>query len=128
MDFDEVRVPIDLNGTRFDLLPSGPLPSDPALLLRSERWQTLLAKLVDRYQLVVIDGPPVLPVTDALLIGRDSSAQLLVARTGATTRSDLAKATELLRSNGSRVLGVVANGEKIRRGGSAYRYEYASTE
>lgn len=122
-EFDEVVRTVEMEDATLDLLPAGPHVPDPALLLRGDYWRTLTDKLVDRYDLVVIDGPPVLPVTDALLLGRDASAQVLVARAGETRQSELKKAHELLRSNGTRILGVVANGEKLSRSGDAYRYD-----
>lgn len=126
-DFFDARLAFERNGTRFDILPAGAVRDDPALLLRGDAWLSLVAELF-MYDLVIIDGPPVLAVTDALLLGQAADAQLLISRSGKTTRSELAEATELLLSSGSRSLGVVVNGEKMVRNSPYYRYygEYRS--
>ena len=118
-DFADARQVFERDGSNFDVLPAGPVGRDPALLLRGDAWPKLLAELF-LYDLIVIDGPPVLSVTDAVLAGRAVDGQILLSRSGVTTRHDLAEASALLASNGSRSLGVVVNQE--RASGSRYSY------
>lgn len=118
-EFFEVRQRFSRNDTSFDVLTSGPAVDDPALLLRGQAWSDLLDQLF-LYDLVVVDGPPVLAVTDALLIGRAVDAQALLVRSGTTDRSTLADASELLSTNGTRTLGAVVNRASLNS--SSYRY------
>ena len=90
-------------------LPSGPLPPNPAELLESERMRWLIAQLERRFDLVIIDSPALVTVSDALTLVPRVSGVLVVGGVGQTMRSaavDLRKQVELL---GGRSLGVVAN-------------------
>ncbi|HYI38500.1 MAG TPA: CpsD/CapB family tyrosine-protein kinase [Thermoleophilaceae bacterium] len=90
-------------------LPSGPLPPNPAELLESDRMQWLVRQLERRFDLVIIDSPALVTVSDALTLVPRVSGVLAVGGIGQTTRQaavDLRKQVELL---GGRSLGVVAN-------------------
>ena len=119
---DAVR-PTGVNN--LDLLPCGPVPEHPAELLDSAEFDDLLAALADRYDKVVIDSPPVLPVTDARVLSRACDATVLVVRVGASTRRAARQAAEGLERVGGHLLGVVANDVRTgRRGGRGYAYGY----
>jgi non-specific protein-tyrosine kinase len=92
---------------RLDVLCSGPVPPNPAELLGSRGMSALLADLTARYDLVVLDAPPVLPVADAVGLAGEVAAVLVVARAGRTRRTDIARAVERLAAGDARVLGVV---------------------
>ncbi|MGH8986450.1 MAG: polysaccharide biosynthesis tyrosine autokinase, partial [Acidimicrobiia bacterium] len=79
------------------LLSSGPIPPDPSELLTSPRTAELVGTLGSNCDLVLVDSPPVLPVSDALVLAGLADATLLVASAGQTTRSALSRAIELLR-------------------------------
>ncbi|MEM1012722.1 MAG: polysaccharide biosynthesis tyrosine autokinase [Planctomycetota bacterium] len=104
------------------LMPCGPLPSDPAELLDSEAFVHLLNELADRFDRVVIDSPPVLPVTDARVLGAVCDATLLVVRVGQTSRRAARHARDGLLRTGAAVVGAAVNDVKpSRRGyGSGY--------
>ncbi len=95
---------------RLSLLASGPLPPNPSELLSSRRTVEVLGSLQAEYDIVLIDAPPVLPVTDALVLSGRVDATLLVAVAGATTRKETARAVELLRQVDAPLVGAVLNG------------------
>ena len=92
-----------------DVVPAGPLPSDPSFLLASERMQQLLLVAEDRYGLVVIDTPPLLAVADAVPLLPEAGAVLVVLRIGHTRREDAVLLADRLRNLRVRPLGVVVN-------------------
>ena len=69
---------------RLTVLPSGPIPPNPAELLNSSQVQGIFAWLRGRYDLVLIDSPPVLPVTDAAILSGYADATLMLAAAGQT--------------------------------------------
>lgn len=78
------------------VLPTGGLPPNPSELLAWQRTQELIERLADEFSVVIIDSPPILPVTDALVSSRFCDATIVVARAGATPRRRLRRAVELL--------------------------------
>jgi len=90
------------------LLSAGEPRSNPTELLQSEALAGLIQKLCTQFDWVLIDSPPVSPLTDALLLARQANATLLVAREGRTPRETLERAIALL--GRQRVLGIVLNG------------------
>lgn len=109
--------------TRLSLLASGPLPPNPSELLSSKRTVEVLGSLQAEYDIVLIDAPPVLPVTDALVLSGRVDATLLVAVAGATTRKEAARAAELLRQVDAPLVGAVLNGVDTE---GSYGYAYQS--
>jgi succinoglycan biosynthesis transport protein ExoP len=106
---------------RLLLLASGPLPPNPSELLSSKRTLEVLAALQTNCDRVLIDSPPVLPVTDAAVLASHVDATLLVATAGWTTRKDFARAVELLGQIEAPLIGTVLNGTGSDAG---YGYEY----
>jgi polysaccharide biosynthesis transport protein len=106
------------------ILVCGRRPANPAELLTSSKFQQLVEVLREKYDLVIIDTPPVLAVTDPLAVAPRVDGVLLVIRLGKSARSVAQKALEALDSIGGTVLGVVVNGVG---GGSRYGgYGYGS--
>jgi non-specific protein-tyrosine kinase len=103
-------------------LLSGPIPSDPSELLASRRAAEVLASLRADGTLVLLDTPPVLPVTDALVVSRYVDATLVVTTSGVTTKRQVQRALELLDQVGALVLGTILN--KAPRGAGGYGYGY----
>jgi len=91
------------------VLPSGQIPPNPSELLGSNGMRQVLAQLTGMYDMVIIDAPPLLPVTDAATITALCDGALLVARYGKTRREHMARASELLASINARVVGTVLN-------------------
>jgi capsular exopolysaccharide synthesis family protein len=105
----------------LDLLPCGPLPANPVELLNNGYFSELLETLKGRYDKILIDSPPVMPVADARVIAAISDATLLVLRAERSTRRmSLGARNELWRVRATR-LGVVLNGVPQRKRG-AYSY------
>jgi polysaccharide biosynthesis transport protein len=94
----------------LDLLPCGPIPTNPAEMLNDPAFTDYLNDLADRYDLVLIDSPPVTAVTDARIIAASVDATLLVIRPEASNRKQAEHARDGLRSVGARVIGVAVNG------------------
>lgn len=107
------------------LLTSGPLPPNPAEMLGSGQMTQLLAELERRFDLVVIDTPPVLAVTDAAVLAPRVHGVLLVVRSGQVPRQQVARARDALAAVQARLLGVVLGAVKAEeRDGYYYSYSY----
>jgi polysaccharide biosynthesis transport protein len=91
------------------LLPSGPAPPNPSELLGSQRGRALFQTLGERFDAVIIDTSPVLPVTDAAVIATIADAVLVVCSAGKTTVKELSKGLELLKRVDAPILGTVLN-------------------
>jgi len=110
---------------RLWVLPSGPLPSNPAELLSGQRPREIFAALAESFDVVLIDSPPLLPVTDAVLLSRQVDATILVVAAGQTRRGELHRAAEKLEQVSAPVIGVVLN-EVTRLGSTGYYYQYGT--
>jgi succinoglycan biosynthesis transport protein ExoP len=110
------------NNPNLYLLPGGPTPPYPADLLGSPRMHTLMEEWRTEFDFIVVDSPPVLPVTDAQLLEEMADATVLLARVGFTTRAALERAYKLLlmhRKDQARpAIGVLLN--FVARRSSAY--------
>lgn len=91
------------------LLPSGPLPPNPAELLGSNRMDEVIAALKERADMVLFDAPPVIAVTDAAVLASKVDAVLLVVSAGRTRREHVQRARALLDRAGIRLIGAVLN-------------------
>lgn len=131
-DWRSVLQPVP--GENLSLITSGQLPHSPSELLASSAMTGLIEDLERHADLVVIDTPPLLPVSDALVIGVNTDGLVVVARMGVTRRLGLRRALESLAKVNANVLGVVANAvlkqeEKSAYGeGYGYAYGYLSPE
>lgn len=107
------------------VLPCGPQPPNPAELLLSNRFKQVLAELEARFDRILLDSPPVLAVTDAVVLARLSSGVMLVAQAGKTLLDDISHAARQFRDVEAPILGVILNDMDIsdRRYGSYY-YAY----
>lgn len=104
------------------LIPSGPLPPNPADLLVSGNFDAVLKEITDNADVVILDTPPVLSVSDALITSRRSDGVLLLARAGLTKRDALQSAATLLRQGDIRLMGLVLNQRPPDGTGSYYYY------
>lgn len=105
------------------VLPCGPVPPNPAELCQSDRFRSLLDELSQRFDRVILDSPPVMVVTDAVVLSTLVDGTLLVARTGQTTRGGLRETARQLRDVNGRILGCVLNDMDLeKRGYGYYRY------
>jgi len=108
----------------LEVLVCGPVPEGPAELLESAEARRTIELLKERFDVLVIDSPPVLPVADPLIIARLVDGVVLVARSQATTRTALTRALSQLRERDTNLLGVVLNESRFR--GDGYGYGYGS--
>jgi non-specific protein-tyrosine kinase len=108
---------------RLQVLSAGPTPPNPAELLSSPRVKVLFDQLRSSADVVLIDSPPVLPVTDGLIVSGLVDATIVVATTNRTSRKDLHRTVELLDQVQADVVGTVLNGvDPSRTYGLAYGY------
>ncbi|WP_440100726.1 polysaccharide biosynthesis tyrosine autokinase [Streptosporangium sp. H16] len=115
----------------MSVLPSGQIPPNPSELLGSGGMREVLAQLAETYDMVIIDAPPLLPVTDAATLGALCDGVLLVTRHGKTRREHMTRATELLASVNARVVGTVLNFFPLKDNtyfGYGYGYGYDAKE
>jgi non-specific protein-tyrosine kinase len=91
------------------LLPSGPLPPNPAEILGSRRMEEIISALKSRADMVLFDAPPVIAVTDAAVLGTKVDGVLLVVKAGNTRREHALRAKELLERVNVRIVGAVLN-------------------
>jgi capsular exopolysaccharide synthesis family protein len=104
------------------VLTTGRRPPNPAELLGSRRMATTLAALKEAAELILVDCPPIVPVTDAGVLAPASDGAIIVAASGVTRRNALQRAVELLEKTGTNILGVVLN---FLSGSDAAGYYYA---
>lgn len=112
----------------LDFLGRGVAPPNPSELLMQENFAQLLEQLGERYDLIIIDTPPVLAVTEALIIGRHVGASLMVARFGMNQVRELEHARKKLENNGIHVKGAILNAIEQQAGDKQhygyYNYSY----
>jgi succinoglycan biosynthesis transport protein ExoP len=109
---------------RMRVLPSGTLPPNPSELLSSQHLRELIEDLQTE-ALVIIDAPPLLPVTDGAILSTVTSGTLFVVRLGKTRREQISNAVEAIRGLGSHVYGAVLNMAPTR-GAEAQNYGYGT--
>lgn len=107
----------------LSLLPSGPTPPNPAELLSSQRMKDFLKAARERYDMVIVDVPPMLVVTDTQVISRDLDAVVLVVKQGQTQKLGAKRAVELLKMAHANLLGYVMN-DVVSDGSAGYGYGY----
>jgi len=103
------------------LLPSGSLPPNPSEVLGSERLPFLFSMLKKRFDLLIIDTPPVLPASDALIMAPHTDGVILISKAGLMNRDMVQKAVDQLRHARANLLGIVLNQVDIKREGY-YKY------
>lgn len=108
----------------FTVLTSGPVPPNPAELLGSEQFGTVLSTLSEEFDSIVIDTSPVLPVADTSVMAPVVDGYVLVVRAARTGRSQVVAALDALRRGGTPVLGTVLNMAPTKGEGKAYGYAY----
>jgi polysaccharide biosynthesis transport protein len=105
-------------------IPTGPLPPNPADLLSSHKLADAIAELRTKYKFVVIDSPPIMAATDAVILSVQADGVLLVVRSGETPKEAFTRTRDLLISVKSRLLGVVLNAVDASAPDYYYSYRY----
>lgn len=112
----------------FDFISTGAIPPNPSELLMHERFAILLESISKNYDLVIIDSPPILAVTDAAIIGCLTGAVFMVAKVGEHPMRELEQSVRKLVNAGANVKGIVFNDMPIsssRYGYKNYIYQYS---
>jgi tyrosine-protein kinase Etk/Wzc len=105
------------------LLPSGTIPKNPSEFLASKTMQRLIKKISARFDIVLLDSPPVIAVTDSAVLASHLDGVILVIRSEKTDRDGLLRSVTLMKNVNAKILGVLVNGLDIHhRYGSYYKY------
>jgi succinoglycan biosynthesis transport protein ExoP len=119
----------------LDILPSGPVPPFPTEMLGSEAMESLMKRCGEIYDHIVIDSPPILSVTDGVLLARQSDAVVLVVRHGKSSKHVVRRARDLLLRSGAPITGIVLNAVDLSSpeyygyyGYSGYSYSSVDSE
>lgn len=111
----------------LSVLPCGPIPPNPAELISSERMKGLLKMLSSKYDHILIDSPPLINVTDPVILSTMVDGTILVVQAGRSTRDIVRRARQELASVGAKIFGVVLNNLDIKREGyDSYLSTYGS--
>lgn len=119
-----IKLPIP----NLSLLPCGPIPPNPAELISSDRMKDLLRQMSGKFDHIVIDSPPLISVTDPVILSTLVDGTIMVVHAGRSTRDLVRRARQELSGVGSKVFGVVLNNVNIRKEGydDYYYYRYNS--
>jgi succinoglycan biosynthesis transport protein ExoP len=120
---DEVIIPHPTI-TNLEALTTGPVPPSPADLLSSHRMREAITELRRRYKFIVIDSPPIMAATDAVILSSLTDGVLLVVRSGETPKEAFTRTCDLLAAVKSRLLGVVLNAVDSSAPDYYYSYRY----
>jgi len=125
---EEVTHDTMVDGLSF--IPAGALPPNPSELLGGPRMTALLGALRERFDVVLLDTPPVHVAADSMILGRGADGVLLVVRAGSTQRDSAQDAIVRLTNVGARVVGAVLNDpdHKVPQYGGYYYYDYYGAE
>lgn len=110
----------------LDFIPTGALPPNRAEFLQNLNFSNLLDAVSAEYDLVVIDPPPILAVSDVLIIGAHVGAVFIVARAGVTTEGQITESVKRLGHAGISPQGVVFNDMPLRLGSYSYQFSYGN--
>lgn len=108
--------------TGVDFISCGTVPKTPAELLSSPKMEQVLEELKDKYDYIFLDAPPLMLVSDALVLAPKVSATFVVARQNYTEKDGLKEALSKLKFVGCNPTGIILNGVKRRKASYHYRY------
>ena len=114
--------PLSVDGLR--IIPSGKLPPNPSELLDSDRMKELLGQWKKEYDIVLLDSPPLMTVSDSRILAAQVEETLLVASYGETNRHMIAQTSELLKQLSIKALGYILNKVDIHKEYGYYGYYY----
>ncbi|MFS0688847.1 CpsD/CapB family tyrosine-protein kinase [Sporosarcina sp. 179-K 8C2 HS] len=120
---DEVVKRTQIKG--LELVTCGKMPINPAELLSSKAMDDLITEMKAKYDVIIIDAPPILLVADAQILSNKCDGTILVVSSGTTEKNSVIRAKGLLENSKANVLGVILNNYKIEKGDYYYNYEGA---
>lgn len=114
------------NIENISIIPSGITPPNPAELLDSEKMKELMEGLKERFDVVLMDTPPLLAVVDSMVVGSFADSVVLIVQSEKTTQKPFLRAVEQLRQSKAKIMGVIFNQAKVRKGDYYYMdyYQY----
>ena len=110
----------------LDVITSGPIPPNPSELLSSKKMNLFMKVVTDHYEMVIIDSPPVLAVTDSQILSQLTDATILVTNVDDNNRDSILQAKELMEKADANIIGVVLNNKKMDNKKDSYYYYYGS--
>ena len=116
---------VSTSNKNIDLLPTGPTPPNPVELLASENNKKLIAKLREKYDIILLDCPPVLGLSDTMIMTKHSDANLIVVSSRKTKVENLDKAKKVFAQANAKITGVIINRASVKD--NTY-YSYYSSE
>ncbi len=126
-DLNEIIVQSGIEN--LDIITSGPIPPNPSELLSSERVDQLIEKIKDNYDFILFDSPPVIAVTDAVILSSKVDGVFLVIHAGKSSKGICLRAKILLEKVNANILGAILNNVKVKSGyGYEYYYQYHYSE
>lgn len=108
----------------LSILTSGPIPPNPSELLGSDRMEDLLSAFLERFDMVIIDTPPVLAVTDAAILSKLVDGTILVTDIETNNKNHIIKTKEILVNANANLLGIILNNVKGNKKDDYYYYNY----
>jgi succinoglycan biosynthesis transport protein ExoP len=120
--FEDIIQPTDV--PNLSVVLSGPIPPNPSELLASDRMKHLIAEMRSRYAYVIFDSPPVLAVTDAIVLAAAADGVVLTVHGGKTPRELVQRSSERLRQANIPVLGALLNNLDLHQYGYTYKKGY----
>jgi polysaccharide biosynthesis transport protein len=111
------------NDSKLNLLPSGPIPPNPAELIGSDQMANLLKVMQGHFTHVVVDSPPIASFTDGVLIASMVDGVILVVHSGKSSRQVVRRSRQLLQDINAKVFGVVLNNVNLRSQDNYYYYQ-----
>lgn len=106
------------------VITSGPVPPNPSELLGSKKMKTVLKELKDRFDIIVMDSPPMIAVTDPVVLGQEVDGMVFIIRSGKTTRDIAEKSKSNAEYARIKILGCVLNDVDVRHVYGTYNYYY----
>ncbi len=122
LNFDEVIKKSDINN--LDIITCGDIPPNPSEMLASKAMRNFIEEAKKRYDMVLLDSPPIIAVTDAAILSTRVDGVILVIASGFVNRREVQRAITLLRNVNSRILGVLLNGLDIKKIYGSYYYYF----
>ena len=111
----------------LDYISRGKSPNNPSEILSSQKFRELLEQLSQQYDHIIMDTPPVLAVTDGIILAQYSGVNLVVARYAKTQLKELELTIAKFEQAGTKVSGIILNDVRATVGGGGYNYSYAYT-
>ncbi|MHB8073135.1 CpsD/CapB family tyrosine-protein kinase [Desulfosporosinus fructosivorans] len=123
-DYDSQQYIRETDVPGVSVITGGPIPPNPAELVGSQRMKRLIEGVSEQYDVVLIDTPPIVAVTDAAILAQEVDGVILVLASGEVNKDFAQKAKELLDKVGAKILGAVLNKADMKTSEYYYYYYY----